>query len=77
MHLESTSHLSLKTILSTKSVVVLQSLESLGIEVILGERLDTSSADKYNEAGQRVVNTLSGRDIATDLMVISSFTSVH
>ncbi|KAK0477886.1 hypothetical protein IW261DRAFT_1484350 [Armillaria novae-zelandiae] len=49
---------------------ILQSLQSLGIEVILGERLDLSSADKYNEAGQRVVRTLSGRDIATDLMLL-------
>ncbi|PBK88257.1 FAD/NAD(P)-binding domain-containing protein [Armillaria gallica] len=49
---------------------ILQSLESLGIEVILGERLDTSSAEKYNEEGQRVVRTLSGRDIATDLMLL-------
>ncbi|PBK68507.1 FAD/NAD(P)-binding domain-containing protein [Armillaria solidipes] len=49
---------------------ILQSLESLGIDVILGERLETSSADKYNEAGQRVVSTLSGRDIATDLMLL-------
>ncbi|KAK0215436.1 hypothetical protein IW262DRAFT_1465042 [Armillaria fumosa] len=45
------------------------------IEVILNERLDMSSADKYNEAGQRVVRPLSRRDIATDLMDISSFTS--
>ncbi|KAK0191874.1 hypothetical protein F5146DRAFT_1102169 [Armillaria mellea] len=49
---------------------ILQSLESLRIEGILGERLDTSAAEKYNEAGQRVVNTLSGRDIATDLMLL-------
>ncbi|KAK0229565.1 hypothetical protein EDD85DRAFT_957340 [Armillaria nabsnona] len=49
---------------------ILQSLESLGIEVILGERLDTSSAEKYNEGGQRVVRTLSGRDVATDLMLL-------
>ncbi|KAK0492526.1 hypothetical protein EDD18DRAFT_1410347 [Armillaria luteobubalina] len=49
---------------------ILRSLESLGIEVILGERLDMSSSDKYNEAGQRVVRTLSGRDINTDLMLL-------
>ncbi|KAG5635987.1 hypothetical protein H0H81_009455 [Sphagnurus paluster] len=45
------------------------------IDVILGERLDLSSVNeesgKTNEHGQRVVRTISGREIAADLIVRS------
>lgn len=43
------------------------------IDVILGERLDLSSVDeepeKTNEHGQRIVRTVTGREIAADLLV--------
>lgn len=53
---------------------VLKGLESLNVNVILGERLDLDSADdanaKLNERGQRVVRTLKGREIAADLVML-------
>jgi len=53
--------------------LVRQSLESLNIEVILGERLDldphSPSEPKTNEYGQRIFRTLTGREVAADLLV--------
>ncbi|KAK0452144.1 uncharacterized protein EV420DRAFT_1273791, partial [Desarmillaria tabescens] len=60
-HLENTS---------THRAIVLQSTESLGIEVILGVRLDMPFADKCNEREQRMVKTLSGREIVADLILL-------
>ncbi|KIY71500.1 hypothetical protein CYLTODRAFT_441178 [Cylindrobasidium torrendii FP15055 ss-10] len=52
---------------------ILKSMDKGGITSILGERLDLDSAKqdppKRNEKGQRVVRTLSGREIAADLIV--------
>ncbi|KAK1224814.1 hypothetical protein PQX77_012268 [Marasmius sp. AFHP31] len=53
---------------------VLKGLESLNVNVILGERLDLTSANdanaKLNERGQRVVRTVKGREIAADLVML-------
>ncbi|KAL0565631.1 hypothetical protein V5O48_016390 [Marasmius crinis-equi] len=53
---------------------VLKGLESLNVNVILGERLDMDSASdanpKLNERGQRVVRTLKGREISADLVML-------
>ncbi|KAL5480617.1 hypothetical protein ACEPAI_1888 [Sanghuangporus weigelae] len=53
---------------------VLKSVEDLGVDLVLGERLDMASTlpenTKYNERGQRIVRTEKGRDIATDLIVL-------
>lgn len=53
----------------------MQSLESLNVNVILGERLDLDSAraDKptLNTSGQHVIRTMTGREIAADLLVRS------
>ena len=52
---------------------VLKTLEDIGVDLILGERLDIESTKaeniKFNARGQRVVRTLSGREVAADLMV--------
>ena len=58
----------------SSSFLVLNSCEALGIEVILGERLDLSSIDPLgkataNQLGQKVVRTVTGREIAADLLV--------
>ncbi|KAJ8522818.1 hypothetical protein ONZ45_g692 [Pleurotus djamor] len=55
-------------------VEVVTSLEKLGVEVILGERLDLKSVEekphKRNDAGQRVVRTTKGRELAADLLML-------
>ncbi|THU96823.1 FAD/NAD(P)-binding domain-containing protein [Dendrothele bispora CBS 962.96] len=46
-------------------------LESLGVHVILNERLaDKDAPPKFNEKGQRVVNTTKGREIVADLVLM-------
>lgn len=53
--------------------VVSSSCEAMGINLILGERLDLGSIEKgeakTNEAGQKIVRTVTGRKIAADLLV--------
>jgi len=55
---------------------VLQSLENLGVDVMLGERLDMQSvfappvASKPGELPVRMVRTQSGREIQTDLLLL-------
>ncbi|KAF8196976.1 hypothetical protein BJ912DRAFT_954358, partial [Pholiota molesta] len=48
--------------------------ENLGVNLILGERLDLSSVEsgkaKINAAGQKVVRTVTGREIAADLLLL-------
>lgn len=51
-------------------VEIVQSLIALNVEMILGERLDMSSVDKVNDAGQRVVRTQSGKEIAADVLLL-------
>ncbi|SJK99610.1 uncharacterized protein ARMOST_02918 [Armillaria ostoyae] len=48
----------------------LDSLIALNVEMILGERLYMSSVDKVNDAGQRVVRTQSGKEIAADVLLL-------
>lgn len=52
---------------------VKQACQKLDITLILGERLDLESIEdgkaKVNEAGQKVVRTVTGREIAADLLV--------
>lgn len=49
--------------------------------MILGERLDLKSVEevppKRNEAGQRVVRTVKGRELAADLLVRDTFCRVY
>jgi hypothetical protein len=51
----------------------------MGVDVILGSRLDLSSlgaaaeTTKRNERGERVVQTADGREVAADLVVSVSF----
>ena len=51
-------------------------MEDLGVNLVLGERLDLESTRpeklKFNLRRQRVVKTMSGRDVAADLMVFAS-----
>ncbi|KDQ22877.1 hypothetical protein PLEOSDRAFT_1050631 [Pleurotus ostreatus PC15] len=53
---------------------ILASTVKLGVDVILGERLDLKSVEevppKRNEAGQRVVRTVKGRELAADLLML-------
>ncbi|KAF9030951.1 FAD/NAD(P)-binding domain-containing protein [Hymenopellis radicata] len=60
---------------------ILKTLETVGIDTILGERLDLASAKrkppKLNEKGQRVVRTLSGREIAADLIMLCTGQRPH
>ncbi|KAJ3497804.1 hypothetical protein NLJ89_g10300 [Agrocybe chaxingu] len=53
---------------------ILRSCENMDIEVILGERLDMDSVEdgkgKHNERGQKVVRTVTGREIAADLLLL-------
>ncbi|KAF8880312.1 hypothetical protein BD779DRAFT_1549565 [Infundibulicybe gibba] len=53
---------------------ILQALESMNVDVILGERLDLASLEKKpekrNALGQRVARTLKGREIAADLLLL-------
>ncbi|KIJ56320.1 hypothetical protein M422DRAFT_150875 [Sphaerobolus stellatus SS14] len=53
---------------------IYQAATGLGIEVILGERLDLSSVDekspRKNPDGQRIVTTVSGRELAADLLLL-------
>lgn len=48
-------------------------MNELGVDLILGERLDLESTKsdniKLNASGQRVVRTLTGREVAADLLV--------
>ncbi|PPQ85979.1 hypothetical protein CVT25_001678 [Psilocybe cyanescens] len=50
------------------------SCEAMGINLILGERLDLGSIEKgeakTNEAGQKIVRTVTGRKIAADLLLL-------
>lgn len=51
---------------------VIQRMSDLGVNVILGERLDLSSvpASALNTAEEHVLRTLSGREIRAGLVVI-------
>lgn len=53
----------------------------MGIKLILGERLDLSSvedgAGSVNAKGQKVVRTVTGREIAADLLVSLVFFHGH
>ncbi|KAF4582710.1 hypothetical protein EYR40_002634 [Pleurotus pulmonarius] len=52
---------------------ILASTAKLGVDVILGERLDLKSVEevppKRNDSGQRIVRTIKGRELAADLLV--------
>ncbi|SJL14813.1 uncharacterized protein ARMOST_18284 [Armillaria ostoyae] len=48
----------------------LDSLIALNVEMILGECLYMSSVDKVNDAGQRVVRTQSGKEIAAGVLLL-------
>lgn len=54
-------------------------MEDLGVELILGERLDLESTKpeniKFNARGQRVVRTLTEHEVAADLLVRWSFSA--
>ncbi|KAK0435916.1 hypothetical protein EV421DRAFT_1908407 [Armillaria borealis] len=50
--------------------LVVQSLIALNVEMILGEHLYMSSVDKVNDAGQRVVQTQSGKEMAADVLLL-------
>ncbi|KAF7319844.1 Glycoside hydrolase family 5 protein [Mycena kentingensis (nom. inval.)] len=50
---------------------ILQELESLGVDVVLGERLDlTSVPTDKDQSRATVVRTLSGREISADLVLL-------
>ncbi|KZP24001.1 iron uptake cluster protein [Athelia psychrophila] len=53
---------------------ILEAMEELNVNVILGERLDLDSTreepPKRNPAGQRVVRTITGREVAADLILL-------
>ncbi|KAF7985476.1 hypothetical protein HWV62_5247 [Athelia sp. TMB] len=53
---------------------IIEALDELNVEVILGERLELESTQeeppKRNAAGQRVVQTVTGREIAADLLLL-------
>ncbi|KAF8641752.1 hypothetical protein AX16_009829 [Volvariella volvacea WC 439] len=51
---------------------ILETLQKTDIDVILGERLDLQSISKdtVNESGQRVVKTVTGREVAADLLLL-------
>lgn len=75
MHSESKSihsHYQSQTYIS--SLVVIQVMEDINVNVILGERLDLSSTTqdppKRNELGQRVVKTVTGREVSADLILL-------
>ncbi|KAG5729559.1 Apoptosis-inducing factor like protein [Termitomyces sp. T112] len=55
-----------------ETLKVLETMEN--VDVILGERLDMSSVKeqpvKHNELGQRIVRTVTGREIASDLLLM-------
>ena len=56
--------------LVTDFLVVLSSLSSLNVSTILGDRLDLSTlGQKSNPSAERVVRTVSGREISADLIV--------
>lgn len=63
-----------------KVEIVLASTAKLGVDVILGERLDLKSVEqvppKRNESGQRIVMTVKGRELAADLLVRATFRRV-
>ena len=49
---------------------IVATLSSLNVRTVLGDRLDLDSlAAKHTRTGERVVRTLSGREIAADLVV--------
>jgi hypothetical protein len=51
---------------------IVYSLEETGVSVVLGERLDLASLDEGLEKdGMKVVKTMTGREIAADLVVRS------
>ncbi|KAG5640823.1 hypothetical protein DXG03_006895 [Asterophora parasitica] len=54
----------------TEILSVIDSIDN--VDVVLGERLDLASVeeDKHNDVGQRIVRTLSGREIAADLILL-------
>ncbi|KAF7985474.1 hypothetical protein HWV62_5243 [Athelia sp. TMB] len=49
---------------------ILEAMRELGVEVVLGERLDLASAREESAAGRRVVRTVAGREIAADLLLL-------
>ncbi|PPQ72680.1 hypothetical protein CVT24_012658 [Panaeolus cyanescens] len=53
---------------------ILSTCKEIGIELILGERLDLDSIEegsaKLNAQGQKVVRTVTGREIAADLLML-------
>ncbi|KZP24014.1 FAD/NAD(P)-binding domain-containing protein [Athelia psychrophila] len=53
---------------------ILEAMEELRVNVILGERLDLDSTreepPKRNQAGQRIVRTVTGREVAADLLLL-------
>jgi hypothetical protein len=73
MHEESEFIVSLMFILLTIYFSVRSTCETMDVELILGERLDLSSTEngkaKVNALGQKVVRTVTGREIAADLLV--------
>lgn len=73
MHEEGDSIVSFNIYLLTIYFSVRSTCEALDVELILGERLDLSSIEsgkaKENALGQKVVRTVTGREIAADLLV--------
>ncbi|KZP24020.1 FAD/NAD(P)-binding domain-containing protein [Athelia psychrophila] len=53
---------------------ILEAMDELRVNVILGERLDLDSTreepPKRNQAGQRIVRTVTGREVAADLLLL-------
>ncbi|KAG8933852.1 hypothetical protein FRC02_011087 [Tulasnella sp. 418] len=52
--------------------IILNSLKKLGVEVILGERIDLKTAYniQYNDKGERIVRTLNGRELDAELVLL-------
>ena len=50
---------------------VIRSLEGLGVQVILGERVDLNTAKEvtYNDKNERIIKTTSGRELDAELVV--------
>lgn len=61
----------------TKWTPVNKTMTDLGVTVLLGQRLDLRTTlpenAEYNERGERIVRTVSGRVVAADLIVCRSF----
>ena len=69
-----------RTLISFR-IIVKKTMEELRVDMILGERLDlastTSEAAKFNERGQRVVKTVTGREVAADVLVSEQTAKAH